>query len=48
MKHLLFVETNFVQNPEIDYYNYLHNNNSRARKVLLDTMEETSLIDVWR
>ena len=39
---------NFVQNPEIDYYNYLHINNTRARKVVLDTMEENSLVDVWR
>ena len=37
---------NFVQNPEIDYYNYLHINNPRARKVVLDTMEENSLVDV--
>ena len=39
---------NFVQNPEVDYYNYLHINNPRARKVVLDTMEENSLVDVWR
>ena len=39
---------NFVQNPEIDYYNYLHINNPRARKVVLDNMEENSLVDVWR
>ena len=39
---------NFAQNPEIDYYNYLHINNPRARKEVLDTMEENSLIDVWR
>ena len=39
---------NFVQNPEIDFYNYLHINNPRARKVVLDTMEENSLVDVWR
>ena len=39
---------NFVQNPEVDYFNYLHINNPRARKVVLDTMEENSLVDVWR
>ena len=39
---------NFIQNPEIDYYNYLHIDNPRARKVVLDTMEENSLVDVWR
>ena len=39
---------NFVQNPEVDYYNYLHINNPRARKVVLDTMAENSLVDVWR
>ena len=42
------LELNFVQNPEIDYYNYLHINNPRVRKVVLDTMEENSLVDVWR
>ena len=36
---------NFVQNTE---YNYLHINNPRARKVVLDTMDEKSLVDVWR
>ena len=41
-------DCNFVQNPEIDYYNYLHINNPRARKVVLDSMEENSLVDVWR
>ena len=39
---------NFVQNPEIDYYNYLHINNPCARKVVLDIMKENSLVDVWR
>ena len=29
---------NFVQNPEMDCYNYLLINNPRARKVVLDTM----------
>ena len=38
---------NFVQNPEIDYHNYLHVNNPRARRVVLDTMEENNLVDVW-
>ena len=41
-------DLNFVQNPEIDNYNYLHINNPSARKVVLDTMEENSLVDVWR
>ena len=39
---------NFAQNPEIDYYNFLHTNNPRARKVVLDTMDENSLVDVLR
>ena len=38
---------NFIQNPEIDNYNYLHIIHSRARKVVLDTMEENSIVDVW-
>ena len=38
----------FFQNPEIDYHNYLHFNNPRARRVVLDTMEENNLVDVWR
>ena len=36
------------KNPEIDYHNYLHVNNPRARRVVLDTMEENNLVDVWR
>ena len=40
-------DRNFVQNPEVDYFNYLHMNNPHARKVVLDTMEENSLVDVW-
>ena len=36
------------KNPEIDYHYYLHVNNPRARRVVLNTMKENNLVDVWR
>ena len=45
---IIWGDWNFVQNPKIDCYNYLLINNPLARKVVLDNMEENSLVDVWR
>ena len=39
---------NFVLDPDLDYNNYLHINNPKARKVILDYIEEENLLDVWR
>ena len=39
---------NFVLDPDLDYNNYLHIYNPKARKVNLDYIEEESLLDVWR
>lgn len=37
-----------VLNPDVDSYNYLHINNPRARRVVLNFIEEDNLIDVWK
>ena len=37
---------NFVLDPDLDYNNYLHINNPKARKVILDYIEEENLLDV--
>ena len=39
---------NFVLDPDLDYNNYLYINNPKARKVILDYIEEENLLDVWR
>ena len=39
---------NFVLDQDLDYNNYLHINNPKARKVILDYIEEENLLDVWR
>ena len=39
---------NSVLDPDLDYNNYLHVNNPKARKVILDYIEEENLLDVWR
>ena len=41
-------DCNFVLDPDLDYNNYLHINNPKARKVILDYIEEANLLDVWR
>ena len=38
---------NFVLDPDLDYNNYLHNNNPKSRIVILDYIEEENLLDVW-
>ena len=39
---------NLVLVIEKDYDNYLHVNNPKARKVVLNLLEEENFIDVWR
>ena len=39
---------NFVLDPDLYYNNHLHINNPKARKVILDCIEEENLLDVWR
>ena len=39
---------NLVINPDIDYSNYLHINNPKARLEVLSMLEELDLIDVYR
>ena len=39
---------NLVLNPEIDYYNYLHVNNPKARLKLLEIIDNQSMVDPYR
>ena len=39
---------NFVLDPDLDYNNYLHVNNPRARKIMLDFIEKENFVDAWR
>ena len=39
---------NLVLDIEKDYDNYLHVNNPKARKIVLNLLEEENFIDVWR
>ena len=39
---------NFVLDPDLDYNNYLHVNNPRARKIILDFIEKENFVDAWR
>ena len=45
---IMFGDRNFVLNPELDTENYVHANNPNARRIILNYMEEESLLDVWR
>ena len=45
---ILCGDWNFVLDLDLDYNNYLHINNPKARKVILDYIEEENLLDVWR
>ena len=33
--------------PDLDYNNYLHVNNPRARKVILDFIEKENFVNAW-
>ena len=46
--YIICGDFNLVLKPEIDYDNYLHVNNPNAREMLLDIIEERSLIDPFR
>lgn len=39
---------NLILNPEVDFVNHVHLNNPGARNGVLNLMNETNLIDVWR
>lgn len=39
---------NLVQNPNIDYINYKHNNNPRSQEKVLEIKGNLELSDVWR
>ena len=39
---------NLVLNPELDYFDYLHINNPKARESLIETIFELDLVDCWR
>lgn len=45
---ILCGDWNFVMDPDIDYENYVHVNNPRARQVVLNYMEENNILDIWR
>ena len=44
----MYGDWNFVLDPDLDCYDYLHINNTKARKVILEYIEEVNLLDVWR
>jgi hypothetical protein len=39
---------NLVLNPEIDYFNYVNINNPKARKTVLQLIENKNMIDCFR
>jgi exonuclease III len=39
---------NLVLNPHLDYENYLHVNNSRARSIVLNYINIDDYVDIWR
>ena len=39
---------NLVLDPDKDCSNYLYINNPKARKVVINSIEEENFIDVWR
>lgn len=41
-------DLNLVQDPELDTYNYSHNNNPRAKDCVLSIKEELNLADPFR
>ena len=45
---ILAGDLNMALNGDLDTVNYLHENNTRARDVLLRVMEENGLIDIFR
>ena len=45
---ILCGDWNFVLDPDLDYNNYLHVNNPRARKIILDFIEKENFVDAWR
>ena len=45
---LIVGDYNLVINPQMDYHNYLHVNNPRARNKVLELMETCQLTDVYR
>ena len=47
-KVIICGDWNFVINPEIDSFNYLHINNPKARQIVLNLLEEENFKDVWR
>ena len=34
--------------PDLDYNNYLHVNNPRAKTIILDFIEKENFVDAWR
>ena len=45
---LIVCDYNLVINPQMDYHNYLHVNNPRARNKVLELMKTYQLTDVYR
>ena len=45
---ILAGDWNLVLNPDIDYDNYKHVNNPRARDKVSTMMDNLDLIDIWR
>ena len=39
---------NLVLNPALDYFNYKHNNNPKARDKVLTMLSDLDLLDIWR
>ena len=40
--------TGILSDPEMDSFNYLHINNPRARRVILNLIDDEAFKDPWR
>ena len=39
---------NLVMDPKMDYYNYLHVNNPKAREKVIEIVSQLNLTDIYR
>ena len=46
--YIICGDWNLVINPDLDTQNYVHVNNPKARKVVLDLIDDLNLVDPWR
>lgn len=46
--NIIVGDYNLIMNPEMDYYNYLHLNNPKARDKVFEMMAQFNLTDIFR